>query len=94
MLDAALEVLAGVPGERAAAIRAEYAATRDASADRSRPTTAHDELRTQAITAERRLLAQWRSQGRLQDDAFHLLEDELDRAELQVASFGTTWLDG
>jgi CPA1 family monovalent cation:H+ antiporter len=94
MVDAALEVLAGVPGEGAAAIRAEYGATRDASVDRSRPTTAYDELRTQAITAERRLLAQWRTEGRLQDDAFHLLEDELDRAELYVASFGTTWLDG
>jgi NhaP-type Na+/H+ or K+/H+ antiporter len=93
MLDAALEVLAGIPGEGAAAIRAEYWATRNASVDRSRPTTAYDELRTQAITAERRLLAQWRTEGRLQDDAFHLLEDELDRAELHVASFGTTWLD-
>jgi CPA1 family monovalent cation:H+ antiporter len=93
MLGAALEVLAGIPGEGAAAIRAEYGATRSASVDRSRPSTAYDELRTQAITAERRLLGQWRSEGRLQDDAFHLLEDELDRAELHVASFGTTWLD-
>jgi len=93
MLDAALEVLAGIPGEGAAAVRAEYWATRSASVDRSRPSTAYDELRTQAITAERRLLGQWRSQGLLQDDAFHLLEDELDRAELHVASFGTTWLD-
>jgi NhaP-type Na+/H+ or K+/H+ antiporter len=93
MVDAALQALADVPGEGAAAIRAEYGATRDASVDRSRPTTAYGELRTQAITAERRLLVQWRTQGRLQDDAFHLLEDELDRAELHVASFGTTWLD-
>ena len=93
MVDAALQALADVPGEGAAAIRAEYRATRDASVDRSRPTTAYGELRTQAITAERRLLVQWRTQGRLQDDAFHLLEDELDRAELHVASFGTTWLD-
>jgi NhaP-type Na+/H+ or K+/H+ antiporter len=94
MMDAAIEALAGTPGEGAAAIRSEYEATRNASVDRSRPTTAYDELRTQAIAAERRLLAQWRSQGRIQDDAFHLLEDELDRAELHVASFGTTWLDG
>jgi monovalent cation/hydrogen antiporter len=93
-MDAALEALAGVPGERAAAIRAEYWAARIASADRSRPTTPYDELRTQAIAAERRSLNQWRSQGRIHDDAFHLLEDELDRAELHVASVGTTWLDG
>ncbi|HZE42802.1 MAG TPA: cation:proton antiporter [Steroidobacteraceae bacterium] len=94
MMDAALEALAGVPGERAAAIRAEYGAARIASVDRSRPTTPYDELRTQAIAAERRSLNQWRSLGRIHDDAFHLLEDELDRAELHVASFGTTWLDG
>jgi monovalent cation/hydrogen antiporter len=93
MVDAALEALAGVSGEGAAALRAEYGATHAASVDRSRPTTAYDELRTQAIAAERRLLNQWRSQGRIHDDAFHLLEDELDRAELHVASFGTTWLD-
>jgi Na+/H+ antiporter len=92
MMDAALEALAGVPGEGAAAIRAEYGAARIASVDRSRPTTTYDELRTQAIAAERRSLNQWRS--RIHDDAFHLLEDELDRAELHVASFGTTWLDG
>ena len=28
------------------------------------------------------------------DDVYHLLEDELDRAELQAASVGTTWLEG
>jgi len=92
MMDAAIEALAGVPGERAAAIRAEYGAARIASVDRSRPTTPYDELRIQAIAAERRSLNQWRS--RIHDDAFHLLEDELDRADLHVASFGTTWLDG
>jgi CPA1 family monovalent cation:H+ antiporter len=92
MMDAALEALAGVAGEGAAAIRAEYGAARIASVDRSRPTTTYDELRIQAIAAERRSLNQWRS--RIHDDAFHLLEDELDRAELHVSSFGTTWLDG
>jgi len=94
MLDAALEALAGVHGEGAAAVRAEYGATRVASVDRSRPTTVYHHLRLQAIAAERSLLIEWRSQERIHDDVFHLLEDELDRAELHVASFGTTWLEG
>jgi Na+/H+ antiporter len=94
MLDAALATLAGSPGEGAAALRAEYEATRAASVDRSRPMTDYDHLRLQAIAAERDLLIQWRSQGRIQDDAFHVLEDELDRAELHAGSFGTTWLEG
>jgi hypothetical protein len=94
MLDAALATLAGSPGAGAAAVRAEYGATRAASVDRSRPMTDYDHLRLQAIAAERRLLIEWRGQGRIQDDAFHLLEDELDRAELHAASFGTTWLEG
>jgi len=93
MLDAALTVLADVPGEGAAALRAEYGATRAASVDRSRPMTEHDRLRLQAIAAERGLLIEWRSQGRIQDDAFHVLEDELDRAELHAGSLGTTWLE-
>jgi CPA1 family monovalent cation:H+ antiporter len=94
MLDAALAILAGAPGEGAAALRSEYAATRAASVDRSRPMTDFDHLRLQAIAAERGLLIQWRRQGRIQDDAFHVLEDELDRAELHAGSFGTTWLEG
>jgi Na+/H+ antiporter len=94
MLDAALATLAGSPGEGAAALRAEYGATRAASVDRSRPMTDYDHLRLQAIAAERRLLIEWRGQGRIQDDAFHVLEDELDRAELHAGSSGTTWLEG
>jgi hypothetical protein len=51
-------------------------------------------MRRRAIAAERRLLADWRRRGRIQDDAYHLLEDELDRAELHVAAVSSTWLDG
>ncbi len=93
MLDAALAALADRSGEGATALRAEYGAARAASVDRSRPTTAYDDLRLQAIAAQRVLLIEWRTQGRIQDDAFHLLEDELDRAELHAGSFGTTWLE-
>ena len=69
-------------------------AARVASADPSRPATAYDSLRTLAVAAERRLLVEWRQKGRIDDDAYHLLEEELDRAELHVASLGPTPIEG
>jgi len=95
MLDAALKELAGYSGEAADAVRGEYREARAASSsDPTRPVTQYDELRVLAIAAERRLLAEWRQQGRIFDDTYHLLEGELDRAELHTASLGTTWLEG
>ena len=94
MLDAALMELREISGEGAAALRAEYSAARAGSTDRSQPNTEYDGMRRQVIAAERRLLAEWRRSGRIQDDAYHLLEDELDRAELHVAPMSSTWLDG
>jgi NhaP-type Na+/H+ or K+/H+ antiporter len=94
MLDAALTELREVSGEGAGALRAEYSAARAGSVDRSQPNTEYDGMRRQVIAAERRLLAEWRRSGRIQDDAYHLLEDELDRAELHVAPMSSTWLDG
>jgi Na+/H+ antiporter len=93
MLDAALVELAGSSGEGAEAVRAEYGAARVRSADRSKPKTSYDELRLQAIAAERRLLIEWRREGRIQDDSYHLLEEELDRAEI-AASAGPASLEG
>jgi NhaP-type Na+/H+ or K+/H+ antiporter len=94
MLDAALAELAPAEGVGAVAVRTEYAAARQLSIDRSRPTTDYDELRMRAIGAERRLLFEWRREGRILDDTFHLLEDELDRAELHAASLGSSSLEG
>jgi Na+/H+ antiporter len=94
MLDAALQELAEISGEGAAALRAEYGAARAGNAGRAQPDTEYDNMRRRAIAAERRLLADWRRRGRIQDDAYHLLEDELDRAELHVAAISNTWLDG
>lgn len=94
MLDAALAELAKIAGQAAEAVRGEYGAARAGSIDRSRPNTAYDGVRMQAIAAERRLLFEWRRLGRIQDDAFHLLEDELDRAELQAAPLAATALEG
>jgi CPA1 family monovalent cation:H+ antiporter len=94
MLDAALKELAEIPGEGAAGLRAEYVAARAGNVGRAQPDTEYDNMRRRAIAAERRLLADWRRRGRIQDDAYHLLEDELDRAELHVAAISNTWLDG
>ncbi len=55
--------------------------------------TAYDDLRLLAIAAERRLLAEWRRQGRIFDDTYHLLEEELDRAELHAAAPGAASIE-
>jgi Na+/H+ antiporter len=84
MLDAALDVLADQTGPAAAAVREEYEAARTASASAASPATAHDELRLRAITVQRGVLVEWRRLGRIDDDAYHVLEEELDRAELHA----------
>jgi CPA1 family monovalent cation:H+ antiporter len=93
MLEAALKELEQIPGEGAAALRAEYAAVRAGSVGRAQPNTEYDNMRRRAIAAERQLLADWRRRGRIQDDVFHMLENELDRAELHVAPLSSAWLD-
>jgi Na+/H+ antiporter len=95
MLGAALQELAGYSGEAADAVRGEYGAAHAAgSSGLTRSVTQYDDLRMLAIAAERRLLVEWRRRGRIFDDTYHLLEDELDRAELNSASLGTTSLEG
>jgi len=94
MLDAALAELEGQSGEAADAIRGEYRTARAVNVDSSRAATEYDSLRLLAIAAERRLLANWREQGRIFDDAYHLLEDELDRAELHAESLEAKSLEG
>lgn len=94
MFDAALSELSQISGEAAAALSAEYGAARADSVGRSQPDTEYHGIRRRAIAAERQLLAEWRRGGRIQDDTYHLLEDELDRAELHVAPTANTWLDG
>ena len=94
MLDAALAELRGRSGASADAVRNEYAAARAASVGSTKPPTEHDDLRLLGLAAERRVLHEWRWKGRILDDVYHLLEDELDRAELHAVSVGTTWLEG
>jgi CPA1 family monovalent cation:H+ antiporter len=94
MLDAALKELAEMPGEGAAALRTEYSLARAGNLGRAQPDTEFDGMRRRAIAAERGLLADWRRGGRIQDDTYHLLEDELDRAELHAAPMPSTSLEG
>jgi NhaP-type Na+/H+ or K+/H+ antiporter len=94
MLDAALQELAGFSGGPAEAVRGEYGAARAAGTAPIRSATAYDDLRLLAIAAERRLLVEWRHQGRIFDDTYHLLEEELDRAELHAAARGAASIEG
>jgi CPA1 family monovalent cation:H+ antiporter len=93
MLDAALSELAGAGDENVQALRMELAAERDASTTRSRPVTGYDRARLVAVAAARRYLSERRQDGRIYDDTYHRLEDELDRVELHAASLESTWLD-
>ena len=91
MLDAALQVLNGKRGAVANAVRAEYLAARAVAANPSRPQgrTAYDELRLEAIARERVVLHRWRRTECIDDDAYHRLEEELDRAELDATTRDT-----
>ena len=94
MLKAAIEEVSRHDGEGAEAVRAEFTAEMLASTDRKRPVTGYDRSRLAAIKASRRLLFEWRRQGRLLDDTYHVLEDELDRAELHAAALDSSSLQG
>jgi NhaP-type Na+/H+ or K+/H+ antiporter len=94
MLEAALAEVAESREPVARALLTEYQAEHDASAGRRRPITAYDKIRQSAIAASRRLLAKWRRQGRILDDTYHVLEDELDRAELHAAALDSSSLEG
>jgi monovalent cation:H+ antiporter, CPA1 family len=87
MVDAALASLRDRTGDAAVAVRAEYEAMRTVARDRANPQadTEHDRLRVDAICAQRELLATLRRQGKISDDAFHRLEEELDWAELHAS---------
>jgi len=87
MMEAAIATLANEHSETATTVRAEYQAAKALSKDRCDPqaNTEHDRLRMNAIAAQRKALAEIRADGRIDDDAFHRLEEELDWAELNAA---------
>jgi monovalent cation:H+ antiporter, CPA1 family len=87
MVDAALARLRDQASEAAIAVRAEYEAMKAVAQDRVNPQadTEHDRLRIEAIGAQRELLATLRREGKISEDAFHRLEEELDWAELHAS---------
>jgi CPA1 family monovalent cation:H+ antiporter len=86
---AALEEIDGDPSEEAEILRLEYRALlMRAETDPSGGVTTSelpaDPLRRRAISAARRSLLALRESEEIGDDAFHLVEEELDRAELSA----------
>ncbi len=87
LLDAAAESLGDRDDELAARLRAELRAERTVAAGGRHPRAVMevDGLRRKGIAAKRQKLAELRRSGRIEDDVFHMLERELDWAELAAS---------
>ncbi|MDE1145861.1 MAG: cation:proton antiporter [Azospirillaceae bacterium] len=87
LLDAALASLEGKDSDAARQMRDTYQRDRDAIQDDQHPREANesDHLRRHTIAAKRRTLTDLRRGGRIDDDVYHTLEQELDWAELAAA---------
>jgi monovalent cation/hydrogen antiporter len=91
VMQAALDSLEGESSPEAAALREQYSAARKVAEDECEPqaATEYDRLRLRAIASQRQALHRLRAQGRIGDEAFHRIEEELDWAELDAAPAGT-----
>jgi CPA1 family monovalent cation:H+ antiporter len=71
-------------------LRKQYSAARHVAEDENAPqaATEFDRLRLRAIEAQRRTLHELRRTGRISDDVFHRLQEELDWSELDAAPAG------
>ncbi|MBK1658871.1 cation:proton antiporter [Paracraurococcus ruber] len=78
---AAAAALAGLPGPEAALLRGEYAARLAPAAGTAEALAA---LQRRAVQAQRQRLAALRREGTIGDDAFHLVEEEIDLIELSA----------
>jgi CPA1 family monovalent cation:H+ antiporter len=87
--EAALRALDGEDGSEAEALRREYlAALSEAERHpegRVPASLPGDALRRRAVKAARAAVSDLRQRGDVGDDAFHLVEEELDRTELSLA---------
>ena len=90
VMQAALDSLDGDASPAAAALRGYYTAARAVAKDANAPqaATEYDQLRLRAIAAQRQALHRMRAEGRISDEAFHRLQEELDWAELDAAPAG------
>jgi CPA1 family monovalent cation:H+ antiporter len=85
---AALDVLDGDTSGEAKILRLEYQQMLERSEDDGRKTTGElpaDPLRRKVIDAARQSMLALRRSGEIGDDAFHVLEEEFDWAELSAA---------
>lgn len=86
-LKAALRALEGDDSEAAGRLRLEYQADLGLVRDGGDPHDAPDNvLRQRVVDASRRALAEMRRTGKIGDDAYHLVEEELDWLELSARS--------
>lgn len=85
---AALASLEGEQGEAAERVRAEYAslvAIADSAPEAFAPSVSQeDRLHQRAIVAARRKILEMRASGEIGDDAFSIIQTELDRMEMSV----------
>jgi Na+/H+ antiporter len=90
MLRAAIDSLKGDASDEAAALRTQYQADAEIakSLDQPQGATRYDHLRMTAITAARHALRELWKTGEIGDDAFRLLQEELDFSELDAAPAG------
>jgi len=90
-LRAAIASLDGEDSDAARRVRDEYAglvAIADAEAEAfAPPLSDEDRLRQRAIAAARTRLGELRHSGEIGDDAYHRVEEELDRSEIGVVEF-------
>lgn len=90
LLDAALHCMADQHGPEARRLRDTYQEERKIAetGEHPRDVSEYDALRRQSIAAQRAKLAQLRSEGAIDDDVFHALEQELDWSELALTPPG------
>jgi len=84
LIDAALAELAGGEDKSTRILRDVYTSEREIAVDGKHPREVSrlDKQRRNVIVAKRRRLAAMRRAGEIDDDVFHMLEQELDWAEL------------
>lgn len=85
---AALDVIDGDTSSEAKMLRLEYQQMLERAEDSDRKTSGElpaDPLRRKAIDAARQAMLALRRSGEIGDDAFHMLEEEFDWAELSAA---------
>jgi Na+/H+ antiporter len=88
LLDSALASLRGHDNEAAVFLRKRYQTERSMAVDGGEAHRVFEShrMRRVSLAAQRKKLFDLRRSGEIEDDVFHVLENELDRAELAVSS--------